>query len=180
MKQTEIVRLFSQAEGDAFFEKLFREKRTAAVNSAAVYEVKLNGRTWFRRGLSRAFHSLICTAYQIDNYLIVWENHSDKPIFMAKSELPFTCICIGELDFMLRVETPDKNFFFERCIWQPSENEYKIDVLPIGEVPEEMDKAIDMPPSHREHIWNRIYVMEEGIRSIDNSIFYKFIVNWWE
>ncbi len=174
------LQIFGQAEKSAFFEKLFREKKVAAVASDAVYEIGYNGVLWLRKGLSRVFHTLECTAYQIDNYLIVWKNFSDEPIFMAVSELPFTCVSLGEKDFMLKFETPNKDFFFERCSWQPSKENYEVTPFPIGETPSDLERAVQTPPSTKEHVWNRLFIRKESIQSYDNTIFYEFIVKWWE
>lgn len=177
----ENLHLISEADKCAFFEKVFREHHIALVNSDAVEEVKWRDPHWFRKAISETFSTLQCVAYQFGHYAIIWKGRSNIPVFLLEYELPFKLFSIGEYDFLLRKSLADGSFCFERYIWEPSEHAYWVEKYAPEVTPAEFVK-VDQDDDHsrREHSWVRMYPHDdEETQSVDNRVFYDFIVKYW-
>ncbi len=172
---------FSQAERDALFEKIFREHRIAPVDSTHVEEITLRDRHWFRRYVSYAFQNYYCIAYKIGNYIIVWKSRSEKVMFIAEFELPFDVFSDHDNDFWLRRQTTEKNFFFEHYEWDSLEEVYYVATYPENVVPDEFVEPDKNKKISGDHPWVKMYPHDDiETKSVDNTIFYEFIVKYWE
>lgn len=171
---------FSEAEKCAFFEKIFKEHKIVPVDSQHVDEIKLDGRWWYRKNLPCTFSTLQCTAYKLGKYMIVWKSCSDEPIFLMEYEQPFEVFSIKKFDFFLRKTLSDGSFCFERWTWEPSTKSYVMEryadnTVPADFTPEE-EKIV-----RSEGEWLYLYPHEDiETKSVDNTIFYDYIVKFWQ
>ena len=181
MDMNKIASPFSQAERDALFEKIFRELRIAPIDSTHVEEVRLENRQWFRRYVGHAFQNYYCVAHKIGKYIIVWKYCSNEVIFIAEYELPFEIFSDKGYNFWMKKQTPNKNFYFEHCEWNDKKGVYYVESYPEGIIP---DKFVCTDVTEKNSVsclWNKIHPHEDiETQSIDNSIFYNFIVKYWE
>lgn len=171
---------FSEADKCAFFEKIFKEHHIVPVDSRHVEEIKISGRYCYRKSLTAAFSTLECTAYQYGRYLIVWKGHSATPIFLMEYEFPFKIYSLGKYDFFLRKETADGRFCFERYTWKPKEQVYISEQYGVSVVPEDFSFE-ETRVVHNSNEWLRIYPHKSiETKSVDNTIFYEYIVKYWQ
>lgn len=167
----------SQADKYAFFGKVFEECQVALVNSDCVVKVRQHGKSWLKKYF-RPYHSnWVCTIYKIDHYVVVWKGSSDIPIFIADFECPFDILPTSGYDFFLCKQLNGRTCF-ERYTWQPAKQGYLV---------EEMDQApssdeylqVKKKAIYRDTEWDRIWPHEDiETRSVDNRIFYGFIVKY--
>ena len=181
MDMKKIASPFSQAKRDALFEKIFREHRIAPVDSSHVEEIRLENQHWFRRYVGHSFQNYHCIAYKIGSCIIVWESRSEKVIFITESELPFEVFSDHEYDFWLKKRIADDNFYFEHCEWNKSEGIYYVESYPEGIIP---DKFVEPDKKEKRsgcYSWVKMYPHDDvETKSVDNTIFYDFIVKYWE
>ena len=181
MDLNKIASPFSQAKRDAIFEKIFREFRIAPIDSSHVEEIRLQDRHWFRRYVRFAFQNHHCIAYKIGRYIIVWKSRSDKVLFIGESELSFVVFCDQECDFWLKKQLEDGNFYFEHYTWNKLEEVYYVETYPEGITPDEFVEPDEKSIKSGDCPWVRMYPHDDiETKSVDNSIFYEFIVKYWE
>ena len=171
---------FSQAERDALFEKIFRELRIAPVSSSHVEEVCLHETRWYRRAIDYAFANFDCVCYAIGRFIIVFNAHSEQPIFAVEHEQDFDVFSDQGLDFWLKKHT-GYSFYFERYVWTKSEALYYVETYPEETVPDNFVQAPKNDVAPKDHQWIKMYPHEDiETKSVDNSVFYGFIVKYWE
>ena len=174
----------SKAEKSKFFEKIFREHHIACITGLDVFRVALKDHmVWLRQRISRYFTNPDCTCYVLGRHVIIWKGYSNEPIFMAEIDEPFDVFSIGKCDFLLRRFTANGEYLFSKYQWVKEKNTYLETEYEPSVVPDEYCR-ISEHECHRpitKHQWNRIYPHhDEETRSIDNRIFYDFIVKYWE
>ena len=165
----------SQAEKCKFFEKIFRELNIAPLNNQYVYEVKWNGLMWLRKAVSRRFYTLECSCYQLGKYAIVWKARSSDVLFLMECDVPYEMFSISGFDFFIRKKCDD-SFIIERYTWDKEENVYEKTAYAKGFVPDDFTENYSLGSKHE---WNKIRPHKSPeIKSVDNEIFYHFIVKY--
>lgn len=171
----------SQAEKSTFFEKIFKEHHIALIGSNNVERVALQNDTWIKQRVKFHFASSEVVCYCIGRYIIVWRGHSSVPLFLGEFEEPFSVAPLGGYNFMLRKHLANNDLAFERYAWSPSAQMYEVTSYAPDEITREFDNLQFCLPPAEEILWNRIYPHEdEETQSVDNRIFYDFIVKYWE
>ena len=173
----------SQAEKSQFFEKIFRELHIAPVDSENVHKVAPKDTIWLRQRISRHFANYHCTSYVIGRYVIVWKGYSTEPIFLAELEEPFDIFSLGECNFLLRQFTSDGQCLFTYYCWDKTTGTYQVTEYEPSVEPDEYRRISEFKYNRPvvKHQWNRIYPHhDEETQSVDNRIFYDFIVKYWE
>ena len=179
-EKSEKLYLLSEADKCAFFEKIFKELHIALVDSDRVAEVKWIGYAWLKKLLPKCFSTLERTAYHFGNYAVIWESRSNKPVFITELNCPFELYPADECDFFL-CKTINDVSVVERYSWEPSERGYIIKRFADNFIPEEVLQARAQRKAPKEFSWNRLYPHKNiETKSVDNTIFYDFIVKFAE
>ncbi len=174
-EKKEILHPVSDAERCRFFEKIFKELQIAPVDCQYVCAVKKDEYTWLKKPISRKFYTLDCSCYQIGKYAIVWKARSNEVLFLMECEQPFEMFSLDEYDFFIRKTVAD-SFQIERYTWNESNHAYEKTTYDKGFVPEDFKET---HRTGRKHDWSRLRPHRSpDIRSLDNSIYYDFIVKY--
>ena len=86
VKEIKKLHPVSEAERCAFFEQLFKNQKIAAVNSNYICRVGMSNGHFYRKDISRRFHNLEITGYQIgENLVVIWQSRSGKVLFLQQN-----------------------------------------------------------------------------------------------
>ncbi len=171
-KEVKKLHPVSEAERCAFFEQLFKNQKIAAVNSNFMCRVAMCNGFFYRKDISRRFHNLEITGYQIGNDIIIWQSRSDKLLLLQQNNEAIDLFGSKKgYNFFIRRLSKD-GILYEKYTYDPKEEAYSVEIS--TRVPTDFDEHA-VSAGHP-HSWVRMFPHEdEETKSTDNTIFYGYI-----
>ena len=160
----------NQVEKDEFCRAVFEKTQIAPCNCEFVCQTKVEGANILRIPCHRKFYSSDIVAYQLGIYALIYRAHTDEILFIYENKGNFEIFPWGSDGFYLKRRLGEafeiESYKLEKDGWLKTS--YPQNVLPKGY--EETRRT------GRRHEWQIVKPYREGVKSIDNTIYYGYIV----
>ena len=158
---------------------IFKDYNVAIIDCNNIFDVKYDTqlRKWMRRRVSRALVTPKFIGYIICNNILVFDAESKRPLLATEllsaqdpMLVPWTLN-----SFLLRAKSNSKSFIYRLYEKYP---EKFVCTNFFQDQPEGFKAELVKPyVSTTQHEWHRLWIEKPDIQSVDNAIYYGYILN---
>ena len=170
MKTKERVLFPNQVEVEKFCKKMFAETGIAPCNSEFVCATEIRGASIFRKPCHRKFYSSDIVAYQQGEYALIYRAHSEEILFIYENKGNYEIFPWDEDGFYLKKRFGDN---FEIDSYKLTNDGWEKTCYRRNHMPKGYEEK---RRTGRPQEWHRVHPYKEGVKSIDNTIYYGYVV----
>ncbi len=164
--------LLNEVEKRIAFEEIFKENHIAVLDATHIFEIKERNSGFLRKSVSSLAEGYHMRIMKLGKYILAFRT-SDGHLFLLLQNRELVSFKENELIFR---KEESNCVFFEKYTFDAASGCYFFEIL--DEAPAD---CVLPESSKREHLWAKVFVHPEvETQSVDNSLFYGYIVPFWK
>ncbi len=170
MEKKEKILFPNQVENEKFCRNVFEKTQIVPIDADYCCRIKIEGANILRMPCHRKFYSAKIVGFQLGIFSIIFRAHTDEVLFIYENKGNFEIFPWGVDGFWLKTEK-DGNFVIES--YKLEKDGWEKTVYPQNQIPEGYEEKRRVGSKHD---WQMVKPYREGVKSIDNTIYYGYIV----